>query len=62
MNLLFGLTLRKKEKRKLVYTVNPLPYSLLNFVIYFNDLSKETTIKYIEKMNEKIKCQISSEN
>ena len=53
-NLQFGLSLRNNKKRKLVYTVNPLPYSLLNMILYFNDLSEETTIKYIEKMNEKI--------
>ena len=61
-NLQFGLSYRNKKQRKLVYTVNPLPYSLLNFVLYFNDLSKETIKKYIEKAIENIKCQISSEN
>ena len=61
-NLQFGLSVRKGKERKLVYTVNPLPYSLLNFVLYFNDLSEETTIKYIEKMNENIKCEISLKN
>ena len=37
---------------------------MFNFVLYFNDLSKETTLKYIEKMNESIKCEIeiSSKN
>ena len=37
---------------------------MINFVLYFNDLSKETTLKYIEKMNESIKCEIeiSSKN
>ena len=59
-NLQFGLTKRNTKQRKLVYTVNPLPYSLLNFILYFNDLPKETTLKYIQKMNEKINC--SNEN
>ena len=54
--LQFGLTMRNVEQRKLVYTVYPLPYSLLNFIIYFNDLSKETALKYIQKMNQKLKC------
>ena len=58
-NLQFGLTMKNSKKRDLVYTVNPLPYSLLNFVLYFNDLSGETTLKYIQKMNETIKCKIS---
>ena len=63
-NLQFGLSIRNQKKRKLVYTVNPLPYSMINFVLYFNDLSKETTLKYIEKMNESIECkiEISSKN
>ena len=50
----FGLDLENKKKRRLVYTVNPLPFSLMNFVFYFQDLSKETTKKYIEKMISKI--------
>ena len=53
-NLQFGLTMRYQKKRKLVYIVNPLPYSLLNFVLYFNDISEETAKSYIEKMNEKL--------
>ena len=53
-NLQFGLSMRYQKNRKLVYTVNPLPYSLLNFALYFNDISEETAKKYIEKMNEKL--------
>ena len=53
-NLQFGLTMRYQKKRRLVYTVNPLPYSLLNFTLYFNDISEGTAKSYIEKMNEKI--------
>ena len=48
--LLFGLNLRNKKKRKLVYTVNPMPDSLLNFILDFKDLTKETTKKYIDKI------------
>ena len=40
--------------RKLIYTVNPLPNTLLNFVLDFQDLTKETTEKYIEKMIDKM--------
>ena len=47
-----GLKRSKKEKN-LVYTVNPLPHSLLNFVIDFGELSKEDTEKYIMSMLEK---------
>ena len=61
-NLQFGLAMRNKKNRKLVYTVNPLPYSMLNFILYFNDLSEETTMKYIEEMNENINCEISNQN
>ena len=60
--LQFGLSLRNKEKRKLVYTVNPLPYSLLNFVFYFNNLTEETMLKYIQKMIDNIKSKISEKN
>ena len=60
--LQFGLSLRNKKKRKLVYTVNPLPYSMFNFVLYFNNLSKETTNKYIQKMNDNIICEVSLKN
>ena len=35
---------------KLVYTVNPLPHSLLNFVFDFGSLSREDEKKYIENM------------
>ena len=51
--LQFGLSLRNQKKRKLVYTVNPLPFSLLNFVFDFKDLAEETTKKYIEIMIKK---------
>ena len=41
------------NKTKLVYTVNPLPHSLLNFVFDFGSLKKEDEHKYIENMIEK---------
>jgi len=44
------LNQEENNKRKLVYTVNPLPFSLLNFVLDFQDLTEETTKKYIERM------------
>jgi len=47
---LVGYILKNAPKRELVYTVNPLPFSLLNFVFDFGDLPKDTTEKYIEKM------------
>ena len=37
---------------KLVYTVNPLPHSLLHFVIDFGHLKEEDEEKYIERMIE----------
>ena len=52
--LQFGLNLRNTKKRKLVYTVNPLPFSLFNFVLDFKDLTKETTKKYIEIMTKEM--------
>ena len=42
-----------KEKSKLnnlVYTVNPLPHALLNFVFDFGNLTPEDEIKYIESI------------
>ena len=39
--------------KKLAYSVNPLPYSLLNFVFYFGHLKDENEKKYIENMLEK---------
>ena len=38
------------NKNKLVYTVNPLPHSLLNYVFDFGSLSPEDEEKYIENM------------
>ena len=68
--------LNKNERNKverasnssLVYTVNPLPHSLLNFVFNFGSLEKEDEEKYIVKMiNDPIlniysKCKKNEEN
>ena len=47
-----------QEKRKLVYTVYPLPYNILNFVLDFGNLTLDEEKKYIQimvrKMMEKI--------
>ena len=48
---------KKKIKRNantdLVYTVNPLPHSLLNYVFDFGNLEPNDEIKYIESIVEK---------
>ena len=41
-----------RSKGKLVYTVNPLPHSLLNYVFDFGNLTPENESKYIENMIE----------
>ena len=40
----------KAKKKQLVYSVNPLPHSLLNFVFNFGNLKVEDEKKYIESM------------
>ena len=45
-----GLKIPGTEERKLVYTVNPLPHSLLNFVFNFGNLTKEDEKRYIQNM------------
>ena len=45
--------LDSKKIKKLAYSVNPLPYSLLNFVFYFGHLENRNENKYIENMLEK---------
>ena len=44
-----GLTYHTDNNKSnlLVYTVNPLPHSLLNFVFYFGQLKPEDEQKYI---------------
>ena len=48
-----GAILDQKKYKQLAYTVNPLPYSLLNFVFSFEHLEKNTEKKYISNMLEK---------
>ena len=45
-----GLKLKGVKGRKLVYTVNPLPHSLLNFVFNFGNLTKKDEESYIKNM------------
>ena len=42
--------MNKSANSNLVYTVNPLPHSLLNFVFDFGNLKKEDEEKYIESI------------
>ena len=50
-NKIFDILYKKNNKKKnLVYTVNPLPHSLLNFVFNFGSLKGEDEYKYIESM------------
>ena len=44
---------KESTKTKLVYTVNPLPHSLLNYVFNFGSLKEDDEHKYIENMIEK---------
>ena len=45
-----GLELKGANKRVLAYTVNPLPFSLLNFIFNFGRLTQKDEEKYIENM------------
>ena len=45
-----GLKVPGTQERKLVYTVNPLPHSLLNFVFNFGNLTKKDEESYIKNM------------
>ena len=48
--------LKKKishQKKKLVYTVHPLPFSLINFIFDFGNLTIEDETKYIKSI---IRC------
>ena len=45
-----GLVSNNQKKRNLVYSVNPLPYCLLNFVFDFGNLKEEDEKKYIESI------------
>ena len=45
-----GLELKGAKKRELAYTVNPLPFSLLNFIFNFGRLTQRDEERYIENM------------
>ena len=45
-----GLELKGAQKRILAYTVNPLPFSLLNFIFNFGRLTTEDEERYIKNM------------
>ena len=48
---IIGLVAKEdKKRRNLVYTVNPLPYSLLNYVFDFGNLTQEDELKYIKSI------------
>jgi hypothetical protein len=47
------LNKKKHKKRNYVYSVNPLPHALLNFVFDFGNLKKEDEHKYIISILEK---------
>ena len=47
-----GLIYPGSKHKTLVYTVNPLPFSLLNFVFNFGSLTKEDEEKYIKSILE----------
>ena len=47
-----GLISNKEKVRSLVYSVNPLPHSLLNFVFDFGNLKKEDEEKCIRSMDK----------
>ena len=50
-NKVFSILYKKQHKKKnLVYTVNPLPFTLLNFVFNFGSLKEKDELEYIESM------------
>ena len=53
-NFLLNVLYKKNQKKKsLVYTVNPLPMSLMNFVFNFGSLKPNDELAYIRSMVEK---------
>ncbi len=51
MTKLYWFIFKKRKKiLDLVYTINPLPHSLLNFVFDFGNLSNQDEKRYIESM------------
>ena len=58
-----GLKYPGTQERKLVYTVNPLPFSLLNFVFDFGSLTEIDEKKYIDSIiHETLKKYYDDEN
>ena len=53
-NMEFGLYLKNKKRKNLVYTVNPLPHSLLNYVIDFGELTQKDTELYINSILKEV--------
>ena len=49
-----GLPPPGKKKNRILYNVNPLSHSLMNFVFYFGSLIKKDEEKYIKAIIEKI--------
>ena len=49
-----GLSPPGKKENRILYNVNPLSHSLMNFVFYFGSLSKKDEEKYIKAIIEKI--------
>ena len=61
-NKLLNVLYKKNYKRKnLVYTVNPLPIALLNFVFNFGSLKENDEFIYIQNMIEGVTNQIFTE-
>ena len=50
------------EKANLVYTANPLPFNLLNFISNFGTIKAEDERKYIESMFYSIIKRINPDN
>ena len=46
----YALKVEGTKEKKLVYTVNPLPFSLLNFVFNFGNLTPQDEVSYINNM------------
>ena len=46
----YALKVEGVKEKKLVYTVNPLPFSLLNFIFNFGNLTAEDEKSYIKNM------------
>ena len=58
-NKLLNVLYKKNQKKKsLVYTVNPLPMSLLNFVFNFGSLKEKDEKTYIQSMIEGVTNEI----